>query len=158
MGVLDKLKGATQAMTGGAAKVSIEYPLQTVFPNEPMPIRVTVVSSGGPLKSKGVVVDLVAEEKVSGNDNARCPRCGNAFKAPFNEARKTFEQSFPIGSAFELQPGETRVFEASLPVPSGAQPTFSGAMGHHDWKIRGRVQSFGNDPDSGLQPLRVGMK
>ena len=158
MGVFDKLKSATQAMTGGAAKVSIAYPLQAVFPNEGMNVRITVVSSGGEVKSQGVFVDLLATEHVSGSENARCPRCGNNFSTPVREAKKTFEQSFPVASAFVLAPGQSQTFEAQIQVPGGAQPSYAGPQVHHDWKIRGRMQSFGNDPDSGFQALRVGMK
>ena len=159
MGVFDKLKSATQAMTGGAAKVSIEYPLQIVFPGEPMHVRVTVVSAaGGEIKSQGVFVDLLATEHVSGSESARCPRCGNNFSTPVREAKKTFEQSFPIASALVLGPGQSQTFEAQLQIPGGAQPSYAGLQTHHEWKIRGRMQTFGNDPDSGFQTLRVGMK
>lgn len=159
MGVLDKLKSATQVMTGGAAKVSIEYPQQAVFPGESMTVRVTVISNAGKeVKSQGVFVDLLATESVSGSENARCPRCGNSFSTPVREAKKTFEQSFPIASAMVLAPGQSQTFEAQLQIPGGAQPSYSGPQTHHDWKIRGRMQSFGNDPDSGFQVLRVGMK
>jgi len=159
MGVLDKLKSATQAMTGGAAKVSIEYPLQTVFPGEPLNVRVTVVSNaGGEVKSQGVFVDLLATEHVSGSESARCPRCGNNFTTPVREAKKTFEQSFPIASAMVLAAGQNQTFEAMIQIPGGAQPSYAGPQTHHDWKIRGRLQTFGNDPDSGFQAIRVGMK
>jgi len=158
MGVFDKLKSATQAMTGGAAKVSIAYPLQAVFPGEGMNVRITVVSSGGEVKSQGVFVDLLAQERVTASENATCPRCQNKFTTPVREAKKTFEQSFPVASSFVLSPGESRTFDVLLPVPSGAQPTYAGPQTHHEWKIRGRVQSFGNDPDSGFQALRVGAK
>ena len=159
MGVFDKLKSATQAMTGGAAKVSIEYPLQTVFPGEPMSVRVTVVSAAsGEVKSQGVFVDLLATEHVTGSENATCPRCQNKFSMPVREAKKTLEQSFPIASAMVLAPGQSQTFEAQLQVPSGAQPSYAGPQTHHEWKIRGRLQSFGNDPDSGFQAIRVGMK
>jgi len=158
MGVFDKLKSATQAMTGGAAKVSIAYPLQAVFPGEGMNVRITVVSSGGEVKSQGVFVDLLAQERVTASENATCPRCQNKFTMPVREAKKTFEQSLPVAPAFVLSPGESRTFDVVLPVPSGAQPTYAGPQTHHEWKIRGRVQSFGNDPDSGFQALRVGQK
>ncbi|HLB68872.1 MAG TPA: hypothetical protein VJN63_10525 [Thermoplasmata archaeon] len=159
MGVFDKLKSAAQSVTGGSAKVSVEYPLQAVFPGEPMHVRVTVVSNaGGEIKSQGVFVDLVAEEHVTGSENARCPRCGNSFNAPVREAKKTFEQSFPIASAMALAPGQSQTFEAMIQIPNGAQPSYAGPQTHHDWKIRGRIQTFGNDPDSGFQALRVGMK
>jgi len=158
VGVFDKLKNAAQAMTGGAAKVSIAYPQQAVLPGEGMSVQITVMSSGGEVKSQGVFVDLVAQEHVTASENATCPRCQNKFTTPVREAKKTFEQSFPVGPAFVLSPGESRTFAVMLQVPSGAQPTYAGSQSHHEWKIRGRVQSFGNDPDSGFQALRVGMK
>jgi sporulation-control protein spo0M len=158
MGVFDKLKNAAQAMTGGAAKVSIAYPQQAVLPGEGMSVQITVMSSGGEMKSQGVFVDLVAQEHVTANESATCPRCQNKFTMPVREAKKTFEQSFPVAPAFVLSSGESRTFAVMLQVPSGAQPTYAGPQSHHEWKIRGRVQSFGNDPDSGFQALRVGAK
>ncbi len=71
---------------------------------------------------------------------------------------QTYNQSFPVASAFALAPGETKVFETNLQIPGGAQPTYAGPGGRHEWKIRGRLQTFGNDPDSGFQAIRVGMK
>ena len=98
MGVFDKLKSAGQAMTGGSAKVSIEYPLQTVFPGEPVAVRVTVMSSAsGEVKSKGVFVDLLAEEHLNGG-NMQCPHCRNSF-SPKHDPKKTHEQSVPIAPA-----------------------------------------------------------
>lgn len=159
MGVFDKLKAAGQAMTGGGAKVSIEYPLQTVFPGEGMPVKVTVMSAAsGEVKSKGVFVDLTAEEHLTNNGSVHCPRCGNSFSPSAGKPNKTHEQSYPIAPAFALAPGETKVFETTVQVPGGAQPSYAGPGGRHEWKIRGRLQTFGNDPDSGFQPLRVGMK
>ena len=158
MGVFDKLKSAAQAMTGSAAKVSITYPLQAVFPGEGMNVQITVVSSGGEVKSQGVFVDFLAAEHVTASENATCPRCQNKFTTPVREAKKTLEQSFPVAPAFVLSPGETRTFAVMLQVPSGAQPTYAGPQTHHEWKIRGRLQAFGNDPDSGWQALRVGLK
>lgn len=158
MGVFDKLKSAAQVMTGGSAKVSIEYPMEAVFPGEGMQVRVTVISSGGEVKSNGVFVDLLAEERVTGSETAVCPRCKSRFSTPVREAKKTFEQSFPIAPALVLAPGESRTFEASLQMPSGAPPTYAGPQTHHEWKIRGRLETFGNDPDSGFQALCVGAR
>lgn len=159
MGVFDKLKSAAQSVTGGAAKVSIQFPLQTVFPGDAIPVTVTVMSAAsGEVKSKGVFVDLLAEEHISNGGNVHCPRCGNQFSPQQGKPNKTYEQSFPVAPAFALAPGETKSFQMNLQVPGGAQPSYSGPGGHHEWKIRGRLQTFGNDPDSGFQPIRVGMK
>ena len=60
MGFLDKMKGAVSAVTGGGADVSIEYPMQPVKPGDTMHVKVTVMSTGGEIKSNGVYVDIQA--------------------------------------------------------------------------------------------------
>lgn len=159
MGVFDKLKGAVKAVTGGAAKVSIEYPNQTVFPGEPVNVRVTVISTGGEVKSKGVFVDLVGEEHVSAHKQVRCPRCGNQWSEAADVRHEAAKQSFPLSPALViLAPNETRMFEGSFQIPGGAQPSYSGPSARFEWSVRGRLDAFGNDPDSGYQSLRVGSR
>jgi sporulation-control protein spo0M len=145
MGFLDKVKSVGTAMTGGAAKVSIEYPHQSVRPGDSVAVKVTVVSMGKEVKSGGVFVDVIAEE----NGKVKCKKCG--LEADLR--RETVKQSIPVGPAFVLQPSETKVFDATIQVPSG-QPTYNGQVSHQ-WKIRGRLDAFGNDPDSGFQALEI---
>jgi sporulation-control protein spo0M len=145
MGFLDKMKSVGTAMTGGAAKVSIEYPHQSVRPGDSVAVKVTVVSMGKEVKSGGVFVDVIAEE----SGKVKCKKCGQEVDL----RRETVKQSIPVGPAFVLQPSETKVFDATIQVPSG-QPTYSGQVSHH-WKIRGRLDAFGNDPDSGFQALEI---
>lgn len=38
------------------------------------------------------------------------------------------------------------------------QPTFDGINCEHTWELRGRIEAFGNDPDTGWIRLRVGTK
>jgi sporulation-control protein spo0M len=145
MGFLDKMKSVGSAMTGGAAKVSIEYPHQVMKPGDSMPVKVTVVSMGKEVKSGGVFVDVYAEE----NGKVKCKTCGHEADL----RRETVKQAIPVGPAFVLQPSETKVFDATIQVPSG-QPTYNGQVSHQ-WKIRGRLDAFGNDPDSGFQVLEI---
>jgi len=145
MGFLDKMKSVGSAMTGGAAKVSIEYPHQSLRPGDSVAVKVTVVSMGKEVKSGGVFVDIHAEE----NGQVKCKHCGQMTQL-HNE---TVKQSIPVGPAFVLQPSETKVFDATIQVPSG-QPTYNGQVSHQ-WKIRGRLDAFGNDPDSGFQALEI---
>lgn len=143
------------AITGGAAKVSIEYPSQTLTPGESLHVKVTVMSAGGEFKSKGVYVDLIGEEVGSVFGSSRCSKCGqmdSSVRIKVN--KKTFDQSFPIGGALTLKTNETKVFESDIQIPSNAQPSYQGSI-RHDWKIRGRVEAFGNDPDSGYQTIVV---
>lgn len=133
------------AVTGGAAKVSIEYPHQALKPGDSLPVKVTVVSMGKEVKSSGVFVDIEATEA----GQVKCKHCGQM--TPIRN--ETIKQAVPVGPAMVLQPNETKVFEATLQVPMG-QPTYGGTLSH-EWKIRGRLQAFGNDPDSGYQVIQV---
>jgi sporulation-control protein spo0M len=146
MGFLDKMKSAGQAMTGGAARVSIEFAHSQLKPGDSLPVKVTVVSMGKEVKSSGVFVDIHAEE----TGNIRCKHC-NQNVVIKNE---TIKSAIPVGPAMVLQPNETKVFEATIQIPMGAPPTYNGTV-KHEWKIRGRLEAFGNDPDSGFQSLEV---
>jgi hypothetical protein len=70
----------------------------------------------------------------------------------------TCSQSFQIAPALSLAAGESRQFEGTIRVPQGIQPTYVGRHAQHTWHIRGRLEAWGNDPDSGYQPLRVAVR
>jgi hypothetical protein len=152
MGLFDKLKSAVNAVTGGAAKVTLEFQPQTAFPGEPLNVRVTVTSTGGELKSGGIFLDVQSTEHVALKKGA----APNVHE-PINVSNTTFTTQFPIAPAFVLAPNETKAFDGAIQFPHGA-PTYEGPCAEHAWTIRGRVEAFGNDPDSGFLPIRVGMK
>ncbi len=45
--------------------------------------------------------------------------------------------------------------KGQITIPGEAQPSYNGTKATHTWSIRGRIDTFGNDPDSGWQPLSV---
>ncbi|HEX8437777.1 hypothetical protein [Archangium sp.] len=151
MGLFDKLKDVANLVTGGAARVSLEYSPSVASPGETLTVRVTATSTGAQVKSGGVFVDLRAVETV------RLPRgMATGVDQPIHTSHTGFEQQFPIAPAFTLAPNETKVFEGQVRLPSNAQPSFAGHYTQHEWSIRGRVEATGNDPDSGFLALRVG--
>jgi hypothetical protein len=152
MGFLDKLKGAVNAVTGGAAKVQIEYPQNLVFGGDMVPVKITATSTGAEVKSKGIFVDLEGVEDVSirkGDSNV---------DQNVSASKRTFEQQFQIAPAFVLAAGGTQLFEGQIQLPATALPSFRGNFVEHKWQIRGRVEATGNDPDSGWKPIRLGAR
>jgi len=145
MGLLVKTKSAASAVTGGGAKVSIEFPHQPIRSGDSMQAKVTAMSTGKEVKSGGVFVDVEAHE----TGQVKCQRCQQMVPI----RAQTVRQTIPIGPALVLQPGETKTLEATIQVPPG-QPTYNGNV-RHEWEIRGRLDAFGNDPDSGFQLLEV---
>ena len=152
MGLLSKLKSAVNFVTGGAAKVTIEYSPSTVFPGQTVNVKITATSTGGEVKSKGVFIDLHAVERVSVKKRESAD-----LDDDLHLTMTTTSEEQQIAEAFVLSKDETRVFEGMITMPNNIQPSFNGQYVAHDWEIRGRVEAKGNDPDSGFKPLRVGL-
>lgn len=165
MGFFDALKGAVNAVTGGGAKVTIEVTPAMVMPGGTLTVKVTTTSTGSDVKSAGVFVDILGSEQVQAQDVHATPRhaAGQAHAtAPGQRydvslSRTTFEQSIQIAPALTLGAKETRVFTGQVTLPTNVQPSFQGQYCKHQWSIRGRLEAWGNDPDSGYQPIRVGL-
>ena len=150
MGFFDKIKGAVNAVTGGAASVTVQIEGAVIFPGEPVKVLITTTSKGAEIKSAGIFVDVKAAEEVSFKDDQT--------KQTISKSRVTTEQSFQIAPAFVLGANETKQFEGTFILPTVVSPTFLGSFASHQCYVRGRLEAFGNDPDSGFQPVKVGAK
>ncbi len=153
MGFFDKLKGAANFLTGGAAKVSVDWEPKVAFPGEPVRVRITVASTGPSIKSGGVFVDVNANEMLN-VPAGELPEKG----AQISHTKLTFSQVFQVAPAFSLEGGQTQLFEGHFVLPPNAQPTYDGPLADHDWGMRARVEMSGNDPDSGFVKFVVGKK
>jgi hypothetical protein len=153
MGFLDKMKGMVNAVTGGAANVTLEYEPRAASPGDVVKVKVTTSSTGGEIKSGGVYVD------VKGLESIDLPR-GTAMNQDHavSTSNDTHAQEIQIAPAFVLAAGETRTFEGTITLPADAQPSFKGRHAKHEWKVRGRLDAVGNDPSSEWQDLHVGTK
>jgi sporulation-control protein spo0M len=150
MGFFDKIKGAVQAVTGGATRVSLEVQPSLVFPGDEVHVKIIATSTGNEVKSKGTFVDLKATEEVKIHDSES--------KRDIAQATDTIQQTFQIAGDFVLAPNETKTFEGTFRLPQNVLPTYSGTHTQHVCRLRGRIEAFGNDPDSGFNPIRVGSK
>jgi hypothetical protein len=153
MGFFDKLKGAMNAVTGGGAKVTVEFSPATAFPGEGLQVRITAYSTGADVKGNGVFVDVQGVEQVK-----LAPNSAPNVQQEINVSRPTFEQSFQIAGPYMIPAGGQQQWEGIVQLPPSVQPTFDGALCDHDWGIRGRLEAFGNDPDSGYVRFRVGQR
>lgn len=150
MGFFDKVKSMVNAVTGGAAKVTIELQQACVFPGDKVEIRITATSTGAEVKSAGAFVDVWAEEKASLRDSET--------NKELSQSKTTVQQAIQIAPAFVLAPNETKVFEGSFVMPQNTPPSYVGTFAQHTCHVRGRIEAFGNDPDSGYQKIMVGNK
>ncbi len=153
MGFFDKLKGAVNFVSGGAAEVSIEWSPPVAYPGEPLAVRVTVASTGPAIKSGGIFVDVAAHEQLNIPANTI-----QGQAQALTHQKQTFSSAFQIAPAFQLGPSEMRQFEGQITPPPQAQPTYDGPFADHDWGMQGRCEMTGNDPDSGFQKFVVGKR
>ena len=149
MGFFDKVKGALDAFTGGAANVQFLYGPQILFPGEQVQLALSATSTGQKIQSKGAFIDLSANEIVDFKDAS-----GNHVR--YQE--QTFYREIQVAPPFALAPGQTQQFQLVFVVPPEARASFHGKLCRHQWQIRARVEAFGNDPDTGWIDTRMGMK
>jgi hypothetical protein len=153
MGFFDKIRGAVHAVTGGAATVTIETHPQVAFPGDMLSVRITATVKSNPIKGDGIFVDIRGVEEIRLKKGAT-----EAVTDDVDLDRTTLEQSFQISGPFQLDANSTMQWEGMIMIPSSAQPTFDGAICDHGWGVRGRLSMFGNDPDSGFVPFRMGLR
>ncbi len=149
MGLLDKVKGALHAVTGGSTTVQFMFGPQILFPGEQVQIGISATSTGNQVQSKGVFIDLAGTELIDFTD---------ANDNHIRHQERTFYREIQGAAPFVLAPGETKQFQITLLVPMELRPTFQGQLCRHQWQIRGRIEAFGNDPDTGWIDTRVGLK
>jgi hypothetical protein len=143
MGLLDKLTQVGQAITGGAADIWIEYPRRVLRVGERIKVRVTIQSTGYAVESRGVFVDIKAEEKGTVRDGGELTSVHN----------KTLDKSYPLSPPLVLGANERRAVDGIIQIPNG-EPTYYGSIDHR-WLIRGRLEASGNDPDTGYYEIIV---
>lgn len=153
MGLFDKIKGAVNAVTGGAAKVTIEFSPANVDAGGTIMVKISATSTGQDVKSGGIYVDLWGEERVSLKSGSAPNVSGDV-----SISKTTIEKAIQIAPALTIAANETKLFEGQVQIPAEFQPSYAGAHTQHVWQIRGRVDATGNDPDSGWKPINIGRK
>ncbi len=153
MGIFDKIKDAKNAVTGGAADVSMEVADSNLEIGKPTKVKVTVVSLDSEVKSEGIFVDILGREHGDLRVKHQC-RCGTRLDYTETIGKNTYKNEIPMCGAFTLRNNQTKVVEGEISIPVGQQPTYIGTL-KHEWSVRGRLEAFGNDPDSGFQKIHV---
>ena len=132
MSIVDKMKGALNSVTGGAATVTLAH-TGKFSAGESINVKIGATSTGGEVKANGVYIDLRGKAK-----NVVGQVAGNVVASAGHD--------FRIAEGFTLPPKETKTFEGAFTVPN-IDPDL-------DWEIRARIDAFGNDPDSGFKDIR----
>src|SRR5262245_13478334 len=103
--------GFLNFITGGAAKVRIEYPT-IAFPTLPVAVKIYVEATDN-FECKAVHLD------VTGTEHLQFRPSGAQNDAVSSDS--TFRQSFQIAGGFKLAKGETKEIQGTFTLPREAQ-------------------------------------
>ncbi|MCB9735266.1 MAG: hypothetical protein H6745_21990 [Deltaproteobacteria bacterium] len=129
------VKSMSDAVTGKGAEVTLEK-TGALSAGGSVDVKVTVKSTGGAVKSEGVVIDLYGEDDPDENMLEKARELVMREKGP--------KHAFDIGGPFTVEAGGSKVVEGSFTLPAKLEDGLT-------WMIRARVKAFGNDPDTGWQ-------
>ena len=130
--VKNKIKQVADSVTGNAATVALETSGKFAA-GEIITAKVTITSTGNAVSSKGVFVDLLGQDDDNENLVEKAREFVTRDTDPVHE--------IAVGEGFELAAGETKVVSGQFTVPADLDAK-------RVWYVRGRVQTFGNDPNS----------
>jgi hypothetical protein len=144
MGLFDKAKAY---MTGSHAKVTLEHP-QFAHLGLPIPVKVHATATMD-FEFGGVFVDVYASEDVE----VKNPQGGAEIK----ESHQTYTTELRIAPAGSMKKDESQVWQGVVTLPPTTGGTYKGKHANHTIKLRGRLETKGNDPDSGFLEIRIGV-
>lgn len=156
MGFLDTLKNMKNAVTGGAAKVSVEIPAARLA--EPFQVKVRAISQGVTVKYSRVYLIIEGIESIDAPDcDVEIMQNGArlAAKGHGRRSETSLRHEVNIAGAGEIQPNQTGEWVAEVRLPAGALPEFRGRFTKHEYRVFAGLDCTGNDPDSGWVALRV---
>lgn len=143
MGLFDQAKNLA---TGNHAVVTIEKPASG-FTMMPITIKVKAVAKMD-FDVEGVYVDVAATETVSWQPDG--------MPTPMFKTHSTYANKFKVANGFKMKSGETKEFTAIITLPKDCPVSYQGSNAKHVVQIQGRLDTKGNDPDSGWQDIRIG--
>ncbi|MBO6575519.1 MAG: hypothetical protein JJ896_10990 [Rhodothermales bacterium] len=150
MGLLDRIKSATSALTGSGAQVSISPdPLSY---DTPFTIRITAVIGDKDVQCSGVYLHIEGTEDVQ-IPNVRVASGDSSTTRTVSASNRTFRMEYAIAEAQVLQAGRSYEWTQEVQIPDGAPPLYQGPLARHSLKALAGIDCFGNDPDSGWKEL-----
>lgn len=143
MGMFDSAKNL---VTGDHAEVKIEKP---AFAHTLMPIACKIkITAKQDLDSDGVYIDVTATETVAWKVEG--------MPVPNFRTESTYANKFKVANGFKMKKGETKELTAIVTLPKDCPVTYTGANANHKVQIQARLDTKGNDPDSGWQDIKIG--
>ncbi len=150
MGFMDKLKSLKNAVTGGAATVSVEIP--DIRRDEPFTVKVTANIDSAELKINKVYIKLRCDENVQVPDVDVAADQDGEMQVRQEIVTASVDIIFmeiEVSGAETLEANQEYTWEAEISLPDDAPATYRGTNAHIIYVLEAGLDAFGNDPDSG---------
>jgi len=156
MGIFDKVKSFTNALTGGGAKVWVEAAAPSF--TDPFEVKVKASVGDAPLDVARVYLFLEGHEEINIPDNRNCyDQHGNLTHMGHNQTMNSTTVSVEVGVSGREMLGANQEYEwsAQVDIPDGSPPAYRGRHCRHVFRVKAGLDCSGNDPDSGWVDLNL---
>jgi hypothetical protein len=151
MGFFDKLKSAANAVTGGAATVTVST-LGDAKRGERVHY-VVEANAKAACKVDGVYLMVRCREEADVQD--RDYEDGKVQRELVRGRKTAWETRVDVAGACELAEGTGQAWQSSFDLPADALPSVQGQMVRVVWEMQAGLDMWGNDPDSGWVRFEV---
>ncbi len=159
MGLFDKIKSMANAVTGGAAKVSLEVIDARL--TAPFEVVVRAQSQGVEVKYSRVYLQIEGVEEVAlpepeDQPDMPKPADGEKHKHESTSARTLLlDLELPVAGSGVIAENATAEWRVKVELPKNAAPVYAGKNAKHYYRILAGLDCVGNDPDSGWVRLTI---
>lgn len=156
MGLFDKIKSLANAVTGGAAKVTVTA-IDARF-NAPFEVVVRAQSQGGEVKYNRVYLKIEGVEEVELPEAEIEQPEGDEEKQkhqPVRASATLLALDFTVAGNGVIKENATEEWKLKVELPKNSAPEYSGTHAKHYYRIFAGLDCVGNDPDSGWVRLNL---
>lgn len=156
MGFFDKVKALKNVITGGGAKVYLST--TPVSLGEPFEVTIRAQVQDADLKIDRVYIEIEGREEVEVQDVDVVYESDGDTRRRREIVRAqttTVELEIEVAEGQTLDANDTYEWTVTAELPADAPPVYQGHNCLHNYHIRGSLDCFGNDPDSGWQELEL---
>jgi uncharacterized membrane protein len=141
MGFWNKVKQGITQMTGGGGNMQIVLQNPQVKKGESLNVTITLTATAV-LSGKSVNLEVNSVETVKFQVPVVSTTPGSSTQASLssttqynNETKdnQLYHGAVAVDGAVSMQPGETKTYTVSIPIPANVQPTFAGTDAKHSW-------------------------
>ncbi len=151
MGFLAKMKSIANAVTGGAAKVSVA--IEPWDFGEPLRVTIRATAKDAEVPFNRVYLVVEGVESIEIPDFEFSFEDGSGERGSLRQVVRarhtTIRQEFEVASAGSLQAEQSGEWTVEIELPENAAPTYNGRFAEHHYQVFAGLDTKGNDPDSG---------